>query len=78
VRNPTPVAVDNVEVAIQYLDAAGQARTLRRRLGGVLPAGETAIVSTGLGPVSDPAELQQVRAAVTAARVASQDDIRGR
>lgn len=78
VRNPTPVAVDNVEVTIQFSDAAGQVRTLRRRLGGVLPAGETAIVSTGLGPVSDPAELQRVRAAVTAARVASQDDIRRR
>lgn len=74
IRNPTPVAVRNVEIAIQYQDAAGQVRTLRRRLDGVLPAGETAILPTGLGPVSDPAELQRVRAVVTAARVVSQDD----
>ncbi|MGB5257673.1 MAG: hypothetical protein WBN44_10500, partial [Woeseiaceae bacterium] len=50
VRNDTTVQIGDVQVAIEYTDAAGQRRQVRREIRGQIPPGQIASVNTGLGP----------------------------
>ncbi len=67
VANPTPVAVTGLAVAIQYVDAQGRTREVRRELPGTLAAGKQAQVATGLGPFQN---SNQFRVALASARIA--------
>jgi len=50
VRNDAPLAVNGVQVRIDYTDSAGRAQQLRRYVGGRLEPGQVATADTGLAP----------------------------
>lgn len=54
VKNDTELRVADIELVVAYSDGAGQARQLRRTIGGPLGPGEVASVATGLGPYTGP------------------------
>lgn len=66
VGNPTSVAVDDVVLAIRYVDAEGAIQTRRLGLNAALAAGESRTLATGLGPFSS---SQSYEVAIDAARV---------
>lgn len=67
VGNPTRVAVAGISIAVQYVDAQGRLRDVRRDLDGTLAAGQQVQVATGLGPFQD---VNQFKVALVAARIA--------
>lgn len=67
IGNPTKVPVTGIAIAVQYVDAAGRMRELRRELSGTLAAGQQQQVATGLGPFQD---ANQFKVTLTSARVA--------
>jgi predicted Zn-dependent protease len=67
VANPTRVPVTGLSIGVQYVDAEGRMREVRRDFRGTLAAGQQAQVATGLGPFQD---ANQAKVAVTSARVA--------
>jgi predicted Zn-dependent protease len=69
IGNPTRVAVTGVAVAVQYADAEGRLREVRRNFNGTLAAGQQTQVATGLGPFQS---TDQFRIAVASARIAEQ------
>jgi predicted Zn-dependent protease len=66
IANPTRVPVTGVAIQVQYVDAKGRTRVLRRNLKGVLAAGEQARLATGLGPFQN---ANQYQVTITSARV---------
>lgn len=52
VRNDAPLAINGVQVQIDYTDNAGRAQQLRRNVGGRLESGQVATADTGLAPYS--------------------------
>jgi predicted Zn-dependent protease len=69
VTNPTPVAVRDVQVGLQYLDRSGQVRQMSAPLPGVIKPGSRAQTSTRLGPVNDTSALRNIKSAIIGARV---------
>ena len=67
IGNPSRVPVTGLAITVQYVDANGRTRDVRRELSGTLAAGQQAQLSTGLGPFQD---ANQYRVAITSARVA--------
>ncbi len=67
VGNPTPVPVTGLGIVVQFVDANGRTRELRRSFNGTLAAGQQTQIETGLGPFQN---ANQFRIAVTSARVA--------
>lgn len=67
VGNPTRVPVKGIAVAVQYVDAEGRTREVRRDFSGTLAAGQQAQVATGLGPFQN---ANQFKVAVASARIA--------
>jgi tetratricopeptide (TPR) repeat protein len=58
VDNPTRVGVRDVVVAIRYLTGSGTVAETRRRISGVLEAGQSVRLDTGLGPFTSPDQYQ--------------------
>ena len=67
VGNPTRVPVTGLSVAVQYVDAQGRVRDMRRDYPGTLGAGQQAQVATGLGPFQS---AEQFKVALASARIA--------
>lgn len=67
IANPTRVPVTGLSIAVQYVDASGQTRELRRNLSGTLAAGQQEQIATGLGPFQN---ANQYRVTITSARIA--------
>ena len=67
IANPTRVPVTGLSIAVQYVDASGQNREMRRNLNGTLGAGQQQQIATGLGPFQN---ANQYRVAITSARIA--------
>jgi tetratricopeptide (TPR) repeat protein len=67
IGNPTRVPVTGLSIAVQYVDAEGRLRELRREVGGTLAPGQQLQVATGLGPFKD---ATQFKVALAAARIA--------
>jgi beta-barrel assembly-enhancing protease len=67
IANPTRVPVRGLSVAVQYLDAQGRQRELRRDYSGTLAAGQQVQFATGLGPFQ---AANQFRVAIASARIA--------
>jgi beta-barrel assembly-enhancing protease len=67
IGNPTQVPLDGLSLAVQYVDAQGRTREIRRDLKRTLAAGKQFQVETGLGPFQN---ASQYRIAVASARVA--------
>jgi predicted Zn-dependent protease len=67
IANPTRVSVSGLSLAIQYLDAEGRLREVRRDFTGTLAAGQQAQLATGLGPFQD---ANQFKVALASARIA--------
>ncbi len=65
--NPTRVPVSGLSVAVQYVDAEGHLREVRRDFRGTLAAGQQVQLATGLGPFQD---ANQFKVALAAARIA--------
>jgi len=64
VKNPTPWAIEGVQIAVTYTDAAGRAQVVRQTIPNRIPPGEIASFNTGLGPYSGgscPAEVTAAR-----------------
>ncbi|MGH8197910.1 MAG: M48 family metalloprotease [Steroidobacteraceae bacterium] len=66
IGNPTQVPVTGLAVAIQYVDANGHMRQLRRNVNGTLAPGQQLQFATGLGPFQS---AEQYRVALASARV---------
>lgn len=66
IGNPTQVPVTGLGIAVQYVDAKGRTRNLRRNFNGTLAAGQQVQFATGLGPFQS---ADQYRIALTSARV---------
>ena len=67
IANPTRVPVTGLSIVVQYVDASGQQREVRRNLSGTLGAGQQEQVATGLGPFQN---ANQYRVAIATARIA--------
>lgn len=67
IGNPTPVAVTGLSIAVQYVDAQGRLREMRRDFNGTLVAGQQTQIATGLGPFQD---ANQFKVALASARIA--------
>lgn len=65
--NPSDIALAGLELTVQYADADGRTREVRRTLDGGLAGGQQRRVATGLGPFQG---TNQYRVALTAARIA--------
>jgi hypothetical protein len=64
--NPSDVALAGLELTVQYADAQGRTREVRRAVEGRLAAGGQRRIPTGLGPFQGDG---QYRVALTAARI---------
>lgn len=58
VDNPTRIGVRDVVIAIRYLTGSGTVAETRRRVSGVLEAGRSVRLDTGLGPFTSPDQYQ--------------------
>ncbi len=68
--NQTPVAVTEITLEVGYIDQAGKRQQTRLLVAGPIAAGATYQAATGLGPISDPAQIKNLGGRVAAARVA--------
>ncbi|MEL6870024.1 MAG: M48 family metalloprotease [Pseudomonadota bacterium] len=50
VNNPNPIGLRNLAFRIIYMDSNGKPRTIERRMNGILAAGQSTTLNTGLGP----------------------------
>lgn len=64
--NPSDVALAGLELTVQYADAQGRTREVRKPIEGRLAAGKQRRIPTGLGPFQG---ANQYRVALTAARI---------
>jgi len=60
------VPVTGLSIAIEYVDAQGRLREMRRNYPGTLGAGQQAEVATGLGPFQN---TSQFKVALASARI---------
>jgi predicted Zn-dependent protease len=67
IANPTNVPVTGLSIGVQYADAQGRLREVRRDFRGTLAPGQQARIPTGLGPFQD---ANQFKVAVASARIA--------
>ena len=67
IGNPTRVPVAGLSIAVQYVDAQGRLRDMRRDFNGTLAAGQQVQVATGLGPFQS---SDQFKVAIAAAQIA--------
>ena len=67
VGNPTRVPGEGLAIAVQYVDAQGRLRELRRNFNGTLAAGQQVQVATGLGPFQS---SDQFKVAIASAQIA--------
>jgi predicted Zn-dependent protease len=67
IGNPTPVPMGGIALTVQYVDAEGRVRNVRRNLDGKLASGKQVQLPTGLGPFQ---RADQYRVAVSSARIA--------
>jgi tetratricopeptide (TPR) repeat protein len=67
--NTTRSPVGGVQLVIDFIDANGQVRQVIRQFQGVLPAGQSQQIATGLGPFQDP---DSFRVRISQAAVATQ------
>jgi hypothetical protein len=67
VANPTRVPVNGLSIGVQYADAEGRVREVKRNFSGTLAAGQQAQIPTGLGPFQS---ASQFKVAVISARIA--------
>jgi len=67
VGNPTAATVTGLSIAVQYIDADGRTREMKRNLSGTLTAGQQTQIASGLGPFQN---ANQYRVAITSAQVA--------
>ena len=67
--NNTAILVDNIVLRISYPDNRGIKRTMTRQVSGIIPAGKSVRVNTGLGPVTSSENLQKIRVEVIGGRV---------
>lgn len=70
INNPTPLAVNNIELLVQFRDGSGNPRQFMERVRGVVPAGKSAQLQTRLGPFSDRNQLRNVRTIINRAGLA--------
>ncbi|MDH3589975.1 MAG: tetratricopeptide repeat protein, partial [Gammaproteobacteria bacterium] len=72
VGNTSPVPIKNVEVLVGVLDPGGTQvqQTKPFRINQVIGAGQQRVINTGLGPVTEQAQLQRIRVQVNRAAVA--------
>ena len=70
IRNPTPLDVSIQQLVFEYLDAADQVQGVRRDVGGVIKAGDSAVVAIDPRSVGGVADSRRVRAAVSRASIA--------
>jgi len=69
VSNTTPILVGNILLRISYPDTRGMKRTMTRQVSGIIPAGKSVRVNTGLGPVTSSENLKKIRVEVISGRV---------
>jgi predicted Zn-dependent protease len=67
IANPTRVPVNGLSIGVQYADAEGRLREVKRNFSGTLAAGQQAQIPTGLGPFQS---ASQFKVAVISARIA--------
>ena len=67
IGNPTRVPVAGLAIAVQYVDAQGRMRDVRRDFNGTLGAGQQVQVATGLGPFQS---TEQFKVAIASAQIA--------
>jgi predicted Zn-dependent protease len=63
--NQAPLAVKNLQLAIQYPDASGNIQQTTRSLSTVIPAGQSYTAGLNLGPYTDAAVLNSIRIQIT-------------
>lgn len=71
IANLTPVGIRNIHYTVQFVDTAGKIRQLSQTYQNTLPPGKSAIISLGLGPVSDTSVLRHFSAGIVSASVAN-------
>ncbi len=69
VANPTELVVADIELVVQFIDAQKRKRQVVLSGPDTLKPGASALVNTGLGPLSDPGLLRNFRAGVSRARI---------
>lgn len=69
VTNNTSMLVGNILLRLSYPDARGTQRTVTRQVNGIIPAGRSVRMNTGLGPVTSSSTLQKIRVEVISGRV---------
>ena len=70
ITNPTPVAINNIAYAVQFLDDTGRIRTLNQVYRGTIAPGQSVAVSLGLGAVNNTEALRNISVGITQAGVA--------
>jgi beta-barrel assembly-enhancing protease len=69
VVNPTPLAVKNVRLKVQYRDSAGRVREIPLYIRKTIKPGESAAVQLGFGQIKDPGVLKNMAVGITQAEV---------
>ncbi|NNF66723.1 MAG: peptidase M48, partial [Gammaproteobacteria bacterium] len=72
VGNASPVAVRNIEIIVGVLDPSGTQvqQTKPFQVSNVVGPGQQILINTGLGPVTEQAQLQRIKVQVTGAVLA--------
>jgi len=71
--NPTPRAINGIELVVQFKDSAGKVLQIRRSLSGTLAAGTQRPFELGLTGQLTPAQIKTLQAEITAAKVTHGD-----
>jgi hypothetical protein len=61
VINQTPLAVKNVQLAIEYPDTSGKTHRTTRVLSTVIPAGQNYVTNLNVGPYANATILNSIR-----------------
>ena len=69
VNNQAPLGVRDLQLAIQYPDAAGNMQKTTRRFPTVISAGKTLTTNLNLGPYPDAAKLKTIRIQIISAEL---------
>ncbi|MGH8243826.1 MAG: M48 family metalloprotease [Steroidobacteraceae bacterium] len=67
IGNPTRLPLTGLSIEVQFVDAQGRLREMKRNFNGTLAAGQQAQIATGLGPFQS---ADQFKIALTSARIA--------
>ncbi len=72
IGNSSPVPINNVEIVVGVLDPTGQRvqQTKPFRISNVIAPNQQIVVNTGIGPVTEQAQLQRIKVQVKSATVA--------